>query len=405
MTALGCIVLPLLLAAAHRWLATMRGLPPSVAAITLALACSLPWTGTELGGWLLLDPLAVHVAVLTAFAWLIASAAAALAGPDVPPAAAALVVGCVDLALLSDDAALTLVAAGGAAVAAVRSLRLAAPTLLTTLACGLGLAALGLAVLAPGWPSLSWSALPGAGQGSAPAALGVGFVAILLGLGCACTLLPVWAAVRGAALPRTMAMLSGPLGGVWLVVALRLRGLLDGNGAAVAPGGLLLAVGLGGLALAPLCLLPRDPARLLPAATVGMLGAALFGFGLGGAAATAAGLLHFTLGCLALTAAAAGGWPAMLGAASLVVAPPFALFGSGLALVTAAASRQPLLALPLGLALVALAMAALRLLPAAGPASAASRLGWAGLALALAGAWAMPPGLGAWLQGIAAAAR
>ena len=414
LTALACIALPLLLAAADRWLPPLRALAPAVAAITLALTCSLPWTGAELGGWLLLDPLAVHVAVLTGFAWLAASAYCALDGPDVTPAVPALMTGCVNLALLSDGGGLTLVAAGVAGMAAAQSIRLPAPSpLVTVVACGLGVALFGLAVLGsataralgPGWASLSWSALPGAGPGSTPAALGVAFVALLLGLGCACTALPVWAAVRGVALPRTMLMLSGPLSGVWLVVALRLRGVLDGNGQAVAPGGLLMLVGFGGLLMAPLCLLGRDPNRLLPAATVGMLGAALVGFGLGGAAATGAALLHFTLACLLLTAAAAGGWPAHLGAASLAVLPPFALFGSGLALLTAAASRQPLLGLPLGLGLAGLALAALRLLPPPGPGRPAARLGWAGLALALAGAWAMPPGLSAWMQGIAAAAR
>ncbi len=417
MTGAGCVLLPLLLAGAHRWL-PLRWLPPAVAAATLALACSLFWTGGGsegwFGGWLLADRLAVLGTLLSGVAFLAAAAAAALDATDATPRDTALVAGCINLALLSDGAGLTVVAAGAAVVAAVHGLRLPAPgALLAIASCGMGLAVFGLAVLgagtAPalgsGWPSLSWSALPGAGPNSDGLALGVGFVCLLLGLGCACTLLPAWAAARGTALPRAQAMLAGPLGAVWLVVALRLRGVLDGNGQAVAPGGLLVAVGLGGLAAALLCLRPRDPARLLPGATLAFLAASLAGFGLGGAGATAAGLLHLTLGCLALTAAATGSWPATLGAAALAGLPPLGLFASGFALLTEAVRRAPALAVPLGVALLGVALAALRFLPPPGSPSPAARVGWIGLALTLAGAWAMPAGTAAWMQGIAAAAR
>ncbi len=410
MTGAACILLPLLFAAVHRWLPPWRWLAPAVAGVALALALSLPWTGDSLGGWLLTDPLAVHVTMLSAFAWLAVSGYAALDGPDAPPAAAALTVACVNLALLSDGAGLGVAAAGVAAACAPARLAVH-----PVLACGLGVAVFGVAVLGgaaapalgPGWASLSWSALPDAGPRADGLALGVGFGALLLGLGAACTLLPVWAAVGRVALPRTAAVLAGPLGGVWLVMALRLRGVLDGDGHAMAPGGPMLAVALAALALAAVC--ARRPGRLLPAATVAMLGASLFGFGLGGAGATGAGLLHLTLGCLALTAAAAPGWPGTLGTASLAALPPLGLFASVFALLTAAFTRAPLLAAPFGLLLAVVALSALPALavplPGAWPGSRAGRLGWVGFAMTLLGGWAMPPAVGAWLQGIAAAAR
>jgi hypothetical protein len=399
-TGAACILLPLLLAAAYRWLPPSRWLVPAVAALTAVLAASLPWTGDSFAGWLLTDPLAVHVTILCAFAWLIASTVTAMDTSDVAQDMAAAVVGCINLALLSNGAGLTLAAAGAAAIAACHMLRGGVlASLVTTVACGLGVAGLGLAILGSGtgWPSLGWSTLPIAGSRTDGLALGVAFVALLVGLGSACTALPVWAALR-----RTALMLSGPLAGVWLVMVLRLRGLLDGSSQAMAPGGPMVALGLAGLVVAALCL--RGPDRLLPAAIVAMLSASLLGIGMGGAAATQAGLLHFTLGCLALTAAATGSWPATLGTASLAALPPLGLFASGFALLTAAFARTPLLAVALGMLLAIVAVAGLRLLAPPGPDGPAARIGWIGLALSLLGGWAMPAGTTAWLQGIAAAA-
>jgi hypothetical protein len=129
-----------------------------------------------------------------------------------------------------------------------------------------------------------------------------------------------------------------------------------------------------------------------------VFGAVLIGFGVGGAAATGAGLLHLSLGCIALTAAATG---SRLGLASLAGIPPLGIFASGFALITDVMARSGWAAASLGLGLFAVAVLALRDLPA----PAEPRLGWVGVALALAGAWAMPPFLTAWIQGIAATAR
>ncbi len=394
-----CILLPFVLAAALPYVPHGRWLSLGCAAVDLALAISLPWTGDGLGGWLLPDPLAVHVAVLTGFAWLMASAA------ESAPPSIAILVGALNLALFSDAAGLSVMAAGGAGVAAVLSLRLKAPgPMLSLVALGTGLAMLGATVLysgtAPvlgqGWAALSWSALPEAGGGVNGPALSVGFVLILLGSGITCILLPIWTALTNADLPRPVAMLAGPLGGLWLVIVLRLRGVLNGNGHAIAPGGVLFAAGLAGLGLAALCLWRRSGQH--QAALLGVFGAVLIGFGVGGAAATAAGLVHLALGCIALTAAATG---SRLGLASLAGIPPLGLFASGFVLMTDVAVRSGWAAASLGLGLFAVAALALANLPT----PAESRLGWVGVVLALAGAWAMPPFLAAWIQGIAATAR
>lgn len=399
MIAAFCILLPFALVAALPFVPHSRWLTLGCAVLDLVLTMSLPWTGDGLGGWLLPDPLVVHVAVLTGFAWTMASAM------EAAPASIAILVGLVNLALFSDGAGLTVLAAGGAGIAAVLTLGLAAPgPMLSLVATGTGLATLGATVLysatAPvlglGWAALSWSALPETGGGANGPALSVGFVLMLLGSGIACTLVPMWAALAKADLPRSLAMLSGPLGGLWLVIALRLRGVLNGNGHAIAPGGVLSAMGLAGLGLAALCLWRRGGQH--QNALLAVFGAVLVGFGVGGAAATGAGLLHLALGCVALTAAATG---SRLGFASLAGVPPLGIFASGFALTTDVAARSGWAAVPLGLGLFAVAALGLR----TSPAPAEPRLGWIGVVLALAGAWAMPPVLGAWIQGIAATAR
>ncbi len=390
-----CVLLPFLLAASLPFVPHGRWLSLGCAVVDLVLTISLPWTADRLGGWLLPDPLVVDVAVLTGFAWVMASAA---------EAAPAILVGAVNLALFSDGAGLTVMAAGGAGVAAVLSLRLTAPgPMLSIVAIGTALAMLGATVLytgtAPvlglGWAALSWSALPEAAGANGPA-LSVGFVLMLLGSGISCTLLPIWAALTKADLPPPLAMLTGPLGGLWLVIVLRLRGVLNGNAHAIAPGGVLVAAGLAGLGLAALCLWRRSGQH--QAALLGVFGAVLIGFGVGGAAATGAGLVHLALGCIALTAAATG---SRLGLASLAGIPPLGIFAGGFALLTDVAARSGWAAGLLGLGLFAVAALALRNLPA----SAEPRLAWVGVVLALAGAWAMPPFLAAWIQGIAATAR
>ena len=391
-----CVLIPLLLALAGRWLPPHRAITPACAGLTLACCLSLPWTGAPLGLWLVPDSLGVLVAALASFAWL----AVVLLQDEGAPALAG-VAGCLNLALLTGSPEMTILATGAAAIIAI----LAQPggTMLPMAAAGLGLAVFGLTLLHPAGGALSWATLAETAQQSSGAALGVGVVLTLLGLGCVCLLLPLRTAWSGTVMPRQAAILAGPLGGVWLVVALRLRGVLDANAHAIAPGGLLAGAGLTLMAAAVLCI-RAGRERVLSGATLAVMGAAVFAFGLGDAGGTAAGLLGLTLGCLALVTAAAGGWVGTLGLAALVGVPPLGVFASAYGVFGAALARSIPLAVVFGALDVALITAALRHLPAPQPGRTAP-IGWVGLVLTIGASWAMPPGAVAWLLGIAASAR
>ena len=397
-----CIAIPLLLALAGRWLPPYRATAPVCAGLTLACCLSLPWTGAPLGLWLVPDPLGVHVAVLASFAWL---AAALLEDrPDdarLEGGALAGVAGCLILALLSGSPELTVLAAGAAAIVAILAQPGAVGLPMTV--AGLGLAVFGLALLNPSGAALSWATLAEMAQQSRGATLGVGVVLTLLGLGCTCLLSPLRAACSGAVVPRQAAILAGPLGGVWLVVALRLRGVLDGNGHAIAPGGWLVGAGLALMAAAVLSIRAgRD--RVPSAATLGVMGAAVFGFGLGDADGTAAGLLELTLGCLALVTAGAGGWIGTVGLVALAGVPPLGVFAAAYGVFGSALAHSIPLAVVFGALELALITAALRQLPSPQPGRAAP-IGWIGLVLTIGASWALPPGAVAWVLGIAASAR
>ena len=402
-----CIGLPLLFAVIapgiQRWLLRYPAACPVCAGLTLAACLSLPWTGSALGSWLVPDPLGILVASLACTAWLAASLDTPGAAPPhhAPPWQLAAFAVCLNLAALTDRPEFTVLAAGGAIHAVLLGPGRERGTMLALAGCGLGVAVFGVALLQALQP-VPWSALAQAAQQVRGAALGIGAVLVLLGLGCVCLLLPLAAALQGGPMPRQLAILAGPLGAVWLAVALRLRAVLDGNIHAIAPGALLVVSGTALLVTAVLCLW-RDPARLVPAGIVAFVGAAAFGFGVGGAAGTAAALLHLTLGCLALTAAGAGGWAGVLGEAALLGLPPLGVFASAYGLLAAAMASSTVLAAVFAALELALVLGAVRRLHP--PAERSAPIGWVGLVLTLGASWALPPAVAAWLLGIAAAAR
>jgi hydrogenase-4 component F len=143
------------------------------------------------------------------------------------------------------------------------------------------------------------------------------------------------------------------------------------------------------------------------------MGLAAFAFGLGGATASLAGLIHMLghslvksavffgvgaasqikgsqkmvdIGGLA-TSHPALGWGLALGIAALAGMPPFALFASEFRLVSEAAARNPWLILPLGLGLLGAAAALVKALQAL-------CLGPATPDRPVPGAFALPGGLG-----------
>ncbi len=238
-------------------------------------------------------------------------------------------------------------------------------------------------------------------------------------------------------------MLSGSILNVALLIILRVRGLLAANAEAIAPGPPIMALGLLWVLLAAFSLWRRrDVKRFFAFSSIEQSGVAAFAFGLGGAGAMFAGLLHMTLHTLAKAAifqcvgracqlkgtqkfTDIGGLVQghrllglTLGAGIIAVAglPPFGLFTSEFLIAMETVRRLPLAAIPLGLGLVVGAWAlASRLLglcfapsmPDRGPAPDAAALvpAWLHLAAVLVLGLAMPDAVVGWFTAIAAAMR
>ena len=362
-----------------------------------ALAAALPWS-PEAGLGLLADPLAIHMAVLTAFvamtgAWVFRRQGLGRHGHVLCCALLAALL----LALLADDIALTWAAVAAAVLLLVAALRPAGGTAAWTLflagAAALALALLGtlmlalatLPVLGTGLDAVRWTQLADAAPHAHGPMLTLAFVFLLLGYGTLAGLVPLHG---GLAAAEGQAPMLGGLGallpGVALVTLLRARSLLTANPDAMSPGPALLALGLLSLLLAAMALRRQHTAwRFLAVAGGEQVGVVAFAFGLGTGAATFAGMLHLTLLTL-LRAAAVQGFAgaaqlkgsadfAALGgllarhralgltlAAALVAlagVPPFGLFTSGFLIVMETTRQAPLLAIPLGLGLAGCAWA------------------------------------------------
>ena len=410
------------------------------AAAALLAACLLAAAPPPPDGWLRADPLALLLVLLTGCIGL-TTVVASLASPSeaqdrsgrsrLSRALPHTLLGCLMLALLSDNAGLTCVAleaatiAGALAVALsdAASARQAAWTML--MACGLGLvfALLGTALLylaaqpalGPGLAALRWSTLLPAAARCNGALLSLAFVFLLVGYGTVAALVPLhgWVAEARTRAPMPVAVLSGGLAIVGVSVILRVRGLLAANAQAIAPGPPIMALGLASLLLAACALWRRpDPRRCLVLAAIGQGGVAAFAFGLGGPAILA-GLLHLIVQALAGTAAwqCLGGERRGLIAGMLALAglPPFGLIASEFMILGQTLRQAPPLAFPLGALLLSLAWALLRQLPAL---SAGSREAPVAitlpaamqLALTVVLGLAMPGAVFAWLAAAAAGA-
>ena len=404
--AAGAVSVPLLAAAALAAVPSPRMTwAGGVAAATAALgsAAFLPWTAAAPGDALLTDGLAAHFAILAGVIGLIAACAERHAARRYP-ATLLLLLGLVQLALLSDDIGLSWTAFAAAAM--VTAGGRAGPDLLPT-AAGVLVALFGTVLLHvaapppdPGWPGLRWTGLPAAAPSCQGHVLSLAFLLLLAGYGAVAVLAP-----RRAGTGGTSGVLL-PI--VAFSVVLRLRGAMAANADAVSPGPPLLALGMGALLLGALGVWRRG--RLLAASTLGHNGIAAVAFGLGGPAATFAGLLHLTAHSLA-HAALRRSLPAAPLAVLLVALaglPPFALFGSEALILAEAVRSLPWLAPLFGLGLLALAGAlAVRLRerrpgPASGSSGAAFAW-WLPVAALLGLGAAMPAGVAAWFRAVAAA--
>ncbi len=309
--------------------------------------------------------------------------------------------------------------------------------------CGvaLGLTLFGIVVLAtaalptlgPGLDAMSWSGLVRAAAGAQPALLNLAFCLLLVGWGTLAALVPLhgWLPSAQAEGP---AAISGILPMLLLNAALanllRLRGVMTACPGAMAPGPLLVALGLASvLGSALLLCIQRDTRQFLAVSTVGQGGLAAAAFGLGGAAIFA-GVLHLVLHTLAkaalfqgvgrVTLASGGLWRTGRALAVLVLAaglgvaglPPAGVFASEFLVLAEAMRQVPLVALAAGAGVIVSSWAVIarlqRLLlgpvaPGAGPPiKQAALLGaWANLALTLVLALAMPGSLLALLRAAA----
>jgi hydrogenase-4 component F len=314
-------------------------------------------------------------------------------------AAFQLFMGAQALALLSDNLGIMWVAIEMATLSSVLMVALhGSPAAIEAawkffILCGVGiaLALFGTIVLhlaaqplaGHGDPGLSWAALRAVAAGCDPGLLNLAFVFLLVGYGTKAGLAPLhsWLPDAEAEGPIAIsAVLSGLLLNAALVAVLRAVAVVRANPEALPPGPFLVALGLASVLLASLALWRRrDARRFFAWSSIEHMGLAAFAFGLGGAAANLAGLLHMAghsvvksaiffgvghaarlkggqkladIGGLAATHTALG-WGLAVAVAAVAGLPPFVLFASEFLLLTETAARAWWLLPPLGLGLFA----------------------------------------------------
>src|SRR5690606_27986408 len=273
-----------------------------------------------------------------------------------------------------------------------------------------------------------------------PALLNVAFIFLLLGYGTKAGLVPLhaWLPDAHAEGPTPIsAVLSGLLLNVALYAVLRFKMLLAGNPEAIAPGPLLVTMGLTSLIFAAFMLYRRrDIKRMFAYSSIEHMGIIAFAFGMGGPLANFAGLLHMTMHSLTKSAIffAVGhvaqikgtqkiaevrgltethpwlGWGLVIGVVAIAGLPPLGIFMSEFLVVSSTFAREPLLAIPLFFGiLVAFGALLLRLnglafgepLGSTAPAGASYAPMYAHLALVLMAGIYLPAPLVTWFQHVA----
>jgi hydrogenase-4 component F len=227
--------------------------------------------------------------------------------------------------------------------------------------------------MGPGMEALTWSSLYAEAPNFEPELLNLAFVFLLVGYGTKTGLVPLhaWLPDAHAEGPTPIsAVLSGLLLNVALYAIVRFKMLLAANGDALAPGPLLIVMGLASLFVAALMLYRRrDIKRLFAYSSIEHMGVITFAFGMGGPLANFAGLLHMALHSLTksaifyavgLASQARGtqqieqirgltashpalGWGLVAGAVAISGLPPFGLFMSEFLLVSSTFPRAPIL--------------------------------------------------------------
>jgi hydrogenase-4 component F len=295
-------------------------------------------------------------------------------------------------------------------------------------------------VIGEGDDAMVWTVLIVRAKDFSPELLNVAFIFLMLGYGTKVGLAPLhaWLPDAHAEGPTPIsAVLSGLLLNVALYAVLRFKMLLAANPGAIAPGPLMVTLGLASLIFASFMLYRRrDIKRLFAYSSIEHMGLITFAFGMGGPIANFAGLLHMTMHSLTKSAIfftvghisqAKGtqnlgmirglteshpvlGWGLVLGVVAIAGLPPLGIFMTEFLIVSSTFSREPVLAVLLvfGL-LIGFGALILRMSQAAfGPASegtAAVKASYvplfAHLALVLAAGIYLPGPLVAWFQNVA----
>ncbi len=295
-------------------------------------------------------------------------------------------------------------------------------------------------VVGDGLHAMVWTVLVAQVAAFDPALLNVAFVFLLLGYGTKVGLAPLhaWLPDAHAEGPTPIsAVLSGLLLNVALYAVLRFKLLLAANPDAIAPGPLMVMMGLTSLIFAAFMLYRRrDIKRMFAYSSIEHMGIITFAFGMGGPLANFAGLLHMVMHSLTKSAIffAVGhiaqikgtqkiadirgltethpwlGWGLVLGVVAIAGLPPLGIFMSEFLVVSSTFAREPLLAVLLvfGL-LVAFGALLLRVQGLAfgeprgstAPAEASYVPMYAHLVLVLVAGLYLPPSLVAWFQNVA----
>ena len=291
-----------------------------------------------------------------------------------------------------------------------------------------------------GLDAMAWSVLVERAPSFDPHLLNLAFAFLLLGYGTKVGLVPLhaWLPDAHAEGPTPIsAVLSGLLLNVALFAVLRFKMIMSANPGALAPGPLMVSLGLLSVLFASFMLYRRyDIKRMFAYSSIEHMGIITFAFGMGGPLANFAGLLHmtyhsltksaifFSVGHIAqikgtqmmadirgLTAShPVLGWGLVLGVITIVGLPPTGIFMTEFLIITSTFARQPILAVALGIGLlVALGALLLRLNGLAfgepkgedAPSRASYVPMFAHLGLVVAAGIWLPQGLVAWFQHVA----
>jgi hydrogenase-4 component F len=241
---------------------------------------------------------------------------------------------------------------------------------------------------AAGVSALLWTHLVAVKGELEPTVLSLAFVFLLVGYGTKVGLAPLhnWLPDAHAEGPTPVsAVLSGLLLNVAIYAVVRCKVLVEGSLQSSLPSNMLMGFGLLSVVLAAFFLWrQRDIKRLFAYSSIEHMGIVTFAFGMGGAVANFAALLHMTVHSLTKSAIfftvghaaqKAGsqriedirgllamnptiGWGLMLGSLAILGMPPFGVFASEFLILTTAMKQQPwatpILLVALGVAFAAI---------------------------------------------------